>query len=159
MIFLALTACGSDDSVEVGDGDPIGLDDCPAGYNQVIGNESDDTLIGTEGSDCLLGFGGDDVIEGLGGDDFLWGGAGSDSIKGGDGDDEIYSGSGVNDIVQAGRGDDDVTVCCDGGFVDAGGGADQVSGDPEECGFDVMGSRGLIIVSDLSPSGPLGSIR
>lgn len=74
------------------------INDCPAGFNRVLGTDSSETLNGTAGPDCILGLGGNDTINGGGGNDIICGGAGGDTINGGDGDDIIYGDDGTDTI-------------------------------------------------------------
>src|SRR5262245_56254563 len=66
------------------------VSDCPAGYNLIQGNSSNNTLIGTAGNDCILGLGGNDVIWGRGGNDYIAGGNGDDQIHGEGGADQLF---------------------------------------------------------------------
>ena len=60
-----------------------------AGFEGVIGSQSDDTIKGSGIGNFLAGADGDDRIEGMAGDDILIGGAGADEIHGGAGRDLI----------------------------------------------------------------------
>lgn len=106
----------------------LGVEDCPAGYNIIVGTEGDDTIEGTSGNDCIVGLGGGDSIYGYGGDDFILGGDGGDYIDGGDGNDVIYGGSG-GDWIFAGNGNDEIHGGDGGDIIDGERGNDQIFGD------------------------------
>lgn len=74
------------------------IDDCPAGFNRIVGTGAAQTLTGTAGPDCILGLGGNDTINGGGGNDIICGGLGGDTINGGDGDDIIYGDDGTDKL-------------------------------------------------------------
>ncbi len=109
-----------------------------AGYNVIIGDESDNFILGTNGPDFILGEGGDDsifsrrgddVVCGGDGDDGIWANQGNDIVDGGADDDQVYAQNG-SDTVTGGDGDD---------ALFGGGGNDSLSG---EAGNDFLAGNG-----------------
>ncbi|MBL6787332.1 MAG: hypothetical protein ISQ27_05005 [PS1 clade bacterium] len=75
-------------------------------FNEIDGDEDNNTLTGTENNDLINGMAGDDIINGGAGDDTIDGDAGINILSGGAGNDifllryhEIISDSGEYDIV------------------------------------------------------------
>jgi Ca2+-binding RTX toxin-like protein len=100
------------------------------------GTRSNDTLNGGSGADRLYGYLGNDRLTGLAGNDRIYGDRGSDRIDGGLGDDFLFGGFGADTII-GGSGNDVIETS--GGLVnsfgedgatdsvDAGSGNDRVS--------------------------------
>jgi hypothetical protein len=92
----------------------------PTCTNQIIGNPGNNDLEGTAGSDFIWGRRGDDRLRGRAGIDCLDGGLGADRVLAGPGDDERIRGGGGSDrirshdgaaeLVNCGRGRQDVAV-------------------------------------------------
>jgi hypothetical protein len=74
----------------------------------IHGREGGDTLRGKGGPDRLYGEGGFDTIEGGRGEDRISGGNGRDTLRGGKGDDRISSAGLYPDVVDCGRGRQDL---------------------------------------------------
>ena len=84
------------------------------GNDRLTGGASNDTLDGGAGDDIILGQGGADTILGGDGTDSLTGGDGTDTISGGDGTDTINDTLGTATTIDAGAGDDQITVLTNG---------------------------------------------
>lgn len=91
-------------------------------------------LIGTSGPDTLEGTDEDDFIDGRGGNDIITDGLGSDEVFGGRGDDRIeLEGTGDSssdtednqDVADGERGDDNIVIDADTGFIVVHGGSDD----------------------------------
>lgn len=78
--------------------------------NVITGNEAANRLNGRDGADTLSGGGGQDTLSGGAGNDVLWGSEGIDHLLGGDGDDTIDDSNHAVGRVDAGAGDDTVTL-------------------------------------------------
>lgn len=144
------------------------IDDCPAGFNRILGTDSSETLNGTAGPDCILGLGGNDTINGGGGNDIICGGTGGDTISGGDGDDVMYGDDGT-DTINGDAGADQLfgglgTDRLSGGEgpdqLFGGDGTDRLSGgsgndflDGGEGGNNVDGGSGTDVCINGTPSG------
>ncbi len=76
----------------------------------LAGLDGNDKLLGNTGNDSLFGGSGDDRLIGAASADTLFGGSGVDTLIGGDGDDIIDVGGDRNNDVDAGAGDDQVTL-------------------------------------------------
>lgn len=98
----------------------LGVEDCPAGSNIIIGTEGDDSIVGTSGDDCIVALGGNDEIDATSG--------GNDVIFAGDGDDTIYAGNG-SDIIYGEGGSDWIFAGNGGDYIDGGDGNDFLYGD------------------------------
>ena len=109
--------------------------------NNVLNGTIDDDLIsGLEGNDVIRGRRGDDQIKGNEGNDVLFGDRGNDAIEGGADNDQIFGDRGADsleggagdDIINAGAGNDIVTVRDFSGIdtFDGGGGNDLIRFDP-----------------------------
>lgn len=73
-------------------------------FDEIYGNQGDDTITGTSGAQEIWGEGGGDRIDGGGGNDSLYFGTGSDTVLGGDGDDRVFTGGGSDTIYgEAGK--------------------------------------------------------
>jgi hypothetical protein len=105
----------------LGQGTPGGpYEPSPTCSNQIVGNPGNNELEGTPGSDFIWGRRGDDRLRGRAGIDCLDGGLGADRVLAGPGDDErirggggadrIRSHDGASELVQCGRGRQDVAV-------------------------------------------------
>jgi serralysin len=109
------------------------------GFNQVNGNQGDDTIVGhSKVGDWLLGGQGNDsidasastgtnIINGNLGNDTLVGGSGADSLRGGQGDDVIHAGSG-NDWISGDLGNNTIYGGQGTDIFHAGAGHDTVNG-------------------------------
>ena len=119
----SLIGGAGDDTLEGGDGidnlqGQAGNDDLDGGLGNdgLSGGDGDDNLIGGLGNDSLSGGSGADFMDGGDGDDVLFdennnGSAGFDTLIGGGGNDQILNvGRFASDIVDAGSGDDLVTL-------------------------------------------------
>jgi Ca2+-binding RTX toxin-like protein len=97
------------------------------GDDTLEGGLGNDTIGGLGGADYLRGNQGDDGLDGGAGDDVLFGGAGNDTLTGGAGSDQLFDeggrnrffGGDGNDLIHAGSGES--------AFVDAGNGQNSVS--------------------------------
>ncbi|MDZ4392586.1 MAG: calcium-binding protein, partial [Cypionkella sp.] len=109
-----------------------------AGPNLFFGDAGNDSLTGASGADTLNGGTGNDTVHGDGGDDVLTGGGGVDQLFGGDGADTLsgaqnaYGGVGDDIIAGAlnaygGDGNDVFSEAGYGGTLDAGSGDDIVT--------------------------------
>ncbi len=110
-----LLRCGliEGSSQNVGQGNPIFP---AAGYDLLVGCETDDVMRGRSGEDTLFGNGGDDRLDGDSFDDVLDGGAGNDDLDGGSENDILIGGAGNDDLN--GDGEFDIAVFS-GNFADA----------------------------------------
>lgn len=134
---------------------------------EVVGTNARDRIHGTDGDDRVLGNGGDDGIDGNRGEDTLDGGAGDDVIRGGrryDGEDDffdvIFGGAGDDHIIDrghsridAGEGDDEVSVQHGVHSVVGGEGNDTVYG--EELAGTFVGGEGDDVLAGAHFSGVL----
>ena len=112
---LVLLGTSGNDSSIVGDNFVsnftfgFGGEDTLIGGNRadtLVGGDGDDSLSGSDGSDSLTGGDGNDFLNGSDGEDTLFGGSGNDTIRGGDEADTINAGAGVDQITDAGYGND-----------------------------------------------------
>ncbi|WP_203075449.1 calcium-binding protein [Falsiroseomonas ponticola] len=78
--------------------------------NIITGNEAANRINGRDGADTLAGGGGQDTLSGGAGNDLLWASEGIDHLLGGDGDDVIDALGHAVGRVDAGAGDDTVTL-------------------------------------------------
>ncbi|MFZ7093398.1 Hint domain-containing protein [Primorskyibacter sp. 2E233] len=78
------------------------------GDDTLDGMGGDDSLYGEQGADSLLGGAGNDYLDGGADSDTLDGGIGADVLLGGLGNDTIFAG--VGDTINAGEGDDYITL-------------------------------------------------
>ncbi len=76
-------------------------------YNDLEGNDGDDTLKGGSDADYIYGEEGNDTLSGNGGRDYLYGGVGNDTLDGGENDDYLDPGTGADQIV-GGTGTDEL---------------------------------------------------
>lgn len=115
LTLLLLAACHGGDPTSLGvRAEALGVEDCPADSNIIIGTDGDDTLRGTNGADCILGLDGNDTLTGRRGDDMLIGGSGDDLLTGSGGNDVLYGergddildGRGGSDVLYGGSGND-----------------------------------------------------
>lgn len=98
------------ESIQLGNGQAMKLDDVFLAPLMTQGTEHDDVLVNTSNQDIK--------IDGYAGNDTITSGAGNDTINGGDGNDTIDAGGG-DDIIDGGNGDD---------RIDGGGGNDIITG-------------------------------
>ncbi|MCH2247167.1 MAG: Ig-like domain-containing protein [Crocosphaera sp.] len=70
------------------------------GYNQLRGEDGDDSLQGGENRDDLFGGNNDDILMGLGGNDRLFGGSGNDTLETGLGSGETADGGADIDLLK-----------------------------------------------------------
>jgi hypothetical protein len=101
-----LVNLGAADAVAggTGEGDRI------QGVEDVVGGAGGDNLIGDGQRNNLSGGDGNDRLVGLGGADVLQGGRGTDILIGGDDNDVLGVQTAAEDTLEAGRGDDQLTV-------------------------------------------------
>ncbi|WP_278921553.1 calcium-binding protein [Pseudophaeobacter profundi] len=101
---------GGDDTggTDTGGGDSIDPFTGASGDDEIVGDETDNTILGKNGTDNLDGGDGDDRVFGDGGHDTVQGGAGDDSVFGGHGNDLVMGGE-DDDQSRGGR-DDDVLI-------------------------------------------------
>ncbi|MCU1358213.1 MAG: alkaline phosphatase, partial [Acidimicrobiales bacterium] len=71
----------------------------PSTYDNVTGNDGNDTLIATDGTQAMFGGAGNDSLEGRGGNDRVFGDDGDDTVDGGAGDDWIGDSAGKNTLI------------------------------------------------------------
>ena len=100
------------------------------GYVNLYGGGGDDQIIANDSANSLDGGDGNDRLEGRGGGDSLSGGAGNDILLGGDGDDTLSDSFG-DDILDGGTGNDTFFVDPQAGFSTA----DQIIGGT---GYDTL---------------------
>lgn len=118
------------------------------GHDEVIGNDSANTIWGAGGSDTLSGGDGDDTLRGGGSNDELRGNQGDDRFFGWNGHDIFFGGKG-SDTISGGGGSDTL----DGGLGDddlrGGGGSDVFvfSGDGNDTVTDFVAGVDLLDVS------------
>jgi Ca2+-binding RTX toxin-like protein len=96
--------------------------------NEIVGDESAETLLGTEGGDLIRALGGNDVVSGLLGDDCLFGGFGNDKLTGDEGNDRLDGGGG-NDKLDGGVGDDVLGGGAGKDTLTGGDGKDRLNGE------------------------------
>lgn len=100
---------GASNIVIRGSGSFDGSEELAAGgvpdVDNVLGDNSAQTLFFGPGDDVIRGQGGDDTVASAGGKDLLFGGRGDDTVSGGADDDRLVGGSG-NDTLQGGTGVD-----------------------------------------------------
>ena len=97
--------CGVE-SIRLGDGQTMKLDDVFLAPLMTQGSEYDDVLVNTSDQGIRIdGYAGNDTITSGAGDDTINGGDGNDTIDAGDGDDMIDGGSG-DDRIDGGEGND-----------------------------------------------------
>ncbi|MDO6458672.1 Hint domain-containing protein [Celeribacter halophilus] len=106
---VTLMEGGAAADIDIGDDDTSGNF---TNFENILGNDGDNTLTGNSEANKLWGAEGADTLDGGAGDDILDGGAGSDTISGGDGDDTFIIGSAAEadgDSITGGSGPDDTT--------------------------------------------------
>ena len=126
---------GTIDLNDSGDATTAGFLGTIRNFENIIGNESNNTLGGNSEDNLLDGAGGNDTLFGEGGNDTLLGGAGNDSIRGGQGDDSIVAGDGF-DNVNGDLGND---------TIEGGGDNDNLSGgdDADTIIINTLGRSGV----------------
>ncbi|WP_187430122.1 hypothetical protein ROLI_041140 [Roseobacter fucihabitans] len=96
------------------------------GIEQVIANDTNDTLFGDNNANILIGLGGDDFIDGRGGNNQIFGGDGNDTLRssgaseifGENGNDTIFAGLGTSETLDGGTGIDTLnTTLFNGSYV------------------------------------------
>lgn len=156
---------GSGDDRMSADSNILFISDTPDYSNTFYGGSGNDDIEGASGADDLFGGGGRDYIDGDEGNDFIKGGGGRDFIYAGDGKDTVEGGKGGdfivggtylrydgevlkdNDVLNGGRGADNIL----GGYgkdkINGGKGSDNVEGGR---GSDVVnGGRGNDVVQSI----------
>ena len=133
----------------------------------VDGAAGNDTITASDVTDGIayLGGAGDDTLIGQARNDNLQGGDGSDSIIGGDGNDTISGGTqqvaGINDTIDAGLGNDLITLNQrDGEFdsVNGGGGTDTIAGNGgNDLFFNNFGANGQYLNIEVLTNGTRGA--
>ncbi|MCR0985293.1 calcium-binding protein [Roseomonas populi] len=98
--------------------------DGAAGADSIFGGFGHDTLLGGAGNDLLDGESGDDWLSGGEGDDILNDSLGANTMLAGAGNDRL---SGTAALVDAGDGNDVISIFGDGAVIDAGAGDDTIS--------------------------------
>ncbi|WP_207460951.1 hypothetical protein [Azospirillum sp. SYSU D00513] len=127
---------------------------------------TDQQILGNDTNETLSGSGGNDVLSGMGGADSLLGGDGHDLIAGGSGDDTL-SGDPIGalgaDILLGQEGHDRITAGGGSDWLDGGVGNDQLFGDPGQDSLfgglgddslygDYYGSRSITTNSTITPA-------
>ncbi|NWO04413.1 MAG: DUF4347 domain-containing protein [Alteromonadaceae bacterium] len=74
--------------------------------DNVLGDNSDQSLFFGPGDDIIRGAGGDDYVGSAGGDDRLFGNDGNDTLEGGEGNDTLHGGHGRDTVTINGLRDD-----------------------------------------------------
>ncbi len=97
------------------------------GFENVNGNEGNDSLFGTDGRNFLRGSDGDDRLVGRKGDDNIYGQIDNDRLEGGGDNDKLFGGSG-DDSLFGGSGDDLLSGGSDSDLLFGGSGDDNVKG-------------------------------
>jgi Ca2+-binding RTX toxin-like protein len=133
----------------------------------VSGQDGNDTIIASDVTDGISysGGNGNDTLIGQGRNDNLQGGDGADNISGGDGNDTISGGAqqvaGINDTIDAGLGNDLITLINrDGEFdiVDGGGGTDTIAGNGgNDLFFNNFGANGQYLNIEVLTNGTRGA--
>ncbi|MGB1076702.1 MAG: LamG-like jellyroll fold domain-containing protein, partial [Bdellovibrionales bacterium] len=150
--------------------------------DDVMADNSIDTINGGTGNDTIYGGGGNDILDGDGGHDIIYGGVGDDDIVGDTGNDALYGQDG-NDTIDGGLGTDSIyggdgndtitdyfgtnTLYGNGGNDDitGGSGTDTIYGDDSGASATVdglvafykMDETGGTTVSDSSGNGHHGT--
>jgi hypothetical protein len=94
---------GSGSIVVRGSGSFRGTEELASGgapdVDNVLGDNSAQTLFFGPGDDTIRGRGGDDRVASAGGEDRLFGGSGNDTVSGGAGDDTLFGGAGTDSLI------------------------------------------------------------
>lgn len=107
------------ESIQLGNGQAMKLDDVFLAPLMTKGSEHDDVLVNTSNQDIR--------IDGYAGNDTITSGAGNDTINGGDGNDTIDAGGG-DDIIDGGNGDDRIDGGAGNDIITGGSGNDNMTG-------------------------------
>ena len=107
------------ESIQLGNGQAMKLDDVFLAPLMTKGSEHDDVLVNTSNQDIR--------IDGYAGNDTITSGTGNDTINGGDGNDTIDAGGG-DDIIDGGNGDDSIDGGAGNDIITGGSGNDNMTG-------------------------------
>lgn len=107
------------ESIQLGNGQAMKLDDVFLAPLMTQGTERDDVLVNTSNQDIR--------INGYAGNDTITSGAGNDTINSGDGNDTIDAGGG-DDMIDGGNGDDRIDGGAGNDIITGGSGNDNMTG-------------------------------
>ena len=135
-----ITTGSGDDVIEAGEG--LNRISSGAGNDQITtlsGNDwidagsGNNTISAGEGQNTVVAGAGNDVITTASGNDIIHAGDGNNTITAGEGQNQIFTGAGADVIraqgvnqIQAGSGNDDITLAWGADLVDAGAGNDTI---------------------------------